>query len=83
MTNSGIHLDDDLPAHMAPHHFPEEHSTTRQVIIAIAEASDTALTLTGLLIQMHELIRDYDSSKTSTSALITRTKNPSNISSNY
>lgn len=40
MSNSGVHLDDDLLAHMALHHLPEEHSTTRQVIIATAELSD-------------------------------------------
>lgn len=28
MANSGVHLDDDLLAHMALHHLPAEHSTT-------------------------------------------------------
>lgn len=83
MTNSGVHLDDDLLAHMALHHLPVDHSTTRQVIIATAEASDTALTLTGVLSQMHELIRDSDSSKTTASALTTRPKNLSNKSQSY
>lgn len=83
MTNSGVHLDDDLLAHMALHHLPVDHSTTRKVIIATAEASDTALTLTGVLSQMHELIRDSDSSKTTASALTTRPKNLSNKSQSY
>lgn len=74
MANSGVHLDDDLLAHMALHHLPAEHSTTRQVIVATAESSDSALTLSGVLSQMHELIRDHNSSKTSATALISSTK---------
>lgn len=34
MTNAGVKLDDDLLAHMALHHLPAEHQTTKQVIIA-------------------------------------------------
>lgn len=74
MSNSGIHLDDDLLAHMALHHLPPDHSTTQQVIIATAESFNTSLTLTGVLSQMHELIRDLDSTKTTASALISQAK---------
>lgn len=74
MSNAGVKLDDDLLAHMALHHLPAEHSTTRQVIIATSESSNTALTINGVLNQITELVKDGDSVKTSATALSTRTK---------
>lgn len=63
-------------SHMALHHLPAEHLTPRQVIIATAESSETALTLTGVLSQMHELIRDNETVKNSATASNTRVKKP-------
>lgn len=83
MSNSGVHLDDDLLAHMALHHLPPEHLTTRQVLIATAESSDTALTLNGVLGQLHKLIRDSASSKTTVTALSTRAKTGPSHSTGY
>ena len=74
MTNSGVKLDDDLLAHMALHHLPSNHLTTKQVIIATAESSDIALTLNGVLSQTTELIRDGENNKSSVTALNTRTR---------
>lgn len=53
MANSGVHLDYDLLAHMALQHLPSDHSTTWQVIVATAESSNVALTLTGVLSQIN------------------------------
>lgn len=83
MTNSGVTLDDDLIVDMALHHSPDEYSTTLHVIIATVKASDTALTLTGVLRRMHELIRDNDSTKNTATTLITHSKNHSNKSPSY
>lgn len=83
MANAGVHLDDDLLAHMALHHIPAEHTTTRQVIIATSESSDTALTLTGVLGQIHELIRDNNSTQVVASALSTRAKPGNSRSTSY
>lgn len=78
MSNAGVKLDDDLLAHMALHHLPESQSTTKQVIIATSEASNTALTVSGVLNQINELVRDGDSSLNNTStALNTRVKGKS------
>lgn len=74
MSNAGVKLDDDLLAHMALHHLPVHHQTTRQVIIATAESSNTALTVNGVLSQINELIRDGESSKTNATALNTRSR---------
>lgn len=74
MTNSGIHIDNDLLAHMALHHLPVKHHTTKQVIIATYKSSNSALTLTGVLSQMHELIRDNFSSSSTITALNARAK---------
>lgn len=85
MSNLGVHLDDDLLAHMALHHLPTKHLTTRQVMIATAESSDTALTLTGVLSQIQELIRDTNSTTNTATALNVRAKqsNINNRSSSY
>lgn len=74
MNNAGVMLDDDLLAHMALHHLPVEYQTTRQVIITSAESSDTALTVNGVLSQINELIKDGESTKTTATALNTKTK---------
>lgn len=74
MSNAGVHLDDDLLAHMALHHLPSDHQTTRQVMIATAESSNTALTVNGVLSQINELIRDGEMSKSSATALNVRSK---------
>lgn len=78
MSNAGVKLDDELLAHMALHHLPESHGTTKQVIIATLEASNTALTVSGVLSQINELIKDNDSSSSNPTALSTRAngKNP-------
>lgn len=73
MENSGVKLDDDLLAHMALHHLPAEHLTTKQVIIGTSESSNIALTVNGVLSQINELIRDGDSKPASNpTALNTR-----------
>lgn len=69
MANAGVKLDDDLLAHIALHHLPVEHQTTRQVMIATAESSNTALTLNGVLSQINKLVRDGDNQKTTAAAL--------------
>lgn len=74
MSNAGIHLDDNLLAHMALHHLPSDHHTTRQVIIATAESSNTALTVNSVLSQINELIRDGEMNKSSATALNVRSK---------
>lgn len=76
MANAGVKLDDDLLAHIALHHLPLEHQTTRQVMIGTAESSNTALSLNGVLSQINELVRDGDNQKTTTSALNVRPKGP-------
>lgn len=78
MSNAGVKLDDDLLAHMALHHLPEAHSTTKQVIIATSESSNTALTVSGVLGQINELVRDNDSSTPNPTALNTRSSSKSN-----
>lgn len=83
MDNSGVHLNDDVLAHMALHHLPVEHLTTRQVIIATAESSNTALTLIGVLSQINELIRDNASSTVSATALSTRLKTTNSRGTTY
>lgn len=72
MTNTGIHLDDDLLAHMALHHLPSEYETTRQVMIASSESSNLALTMNGVLSQINELIKDKSANKPNHSALHTK-----------
>lgn len=72
MANAGVKLDDDLLAHIALHHLPLKHTTTRQVMIATAESSNVALTLNGVLSQINELVRDSDSLKTTATALNVR-----------
>ena len=75
MSNAGVKLDDDLLAYMALHHLPENHSTTKQVIIATSEASNSALTVNGVLNQISDIVRDSDSNKTTAGAsLNTRVK---------
>lgn len=84
MNNAGVKLDDDLLAHMALHHLPAEHHTTRQVIIATSESSNVALTLKGVLSQINELIEDGDTKTTSTStALNTKSRQNYTRQSNY
>lgn len=83
MANSGVHLNNDLLAHMALHHLPSADLTTFQVIISTAKSSDTALTLTSVLSQMHESIRDSNNSKSSATALITRKKISHGLTSTY
>lgn len=80
MTNAGVKLDDDLLAHMALHHLPAEHQTTKQVIIATAESSNIALTVNGVLSQINELIRDGDSKSTATATAF-NTRSRSNYQS--
>lgn len=78
MSNAGVKLDTYLLAHMALHHSPESHSTTKQVIIATSEASNSALAVSGVLNQINELVRDGDSNSTNTSSsLNTRFKSKS------
>ena len=72
MSNAGVKLDDDLLAHMALHHLPDSHSTTKQVIIATSEASNIALTVTGVLSQINELVKDNDTPTSTPTALNTR-----------
>lgn len=60
---------------MALHHLPESHSATKQVIIATSEASNSALSVSSVLNQINELVRDEDSSQHNVSALNTRVKN--------
>lgn len=74
MSNAGVKLDDNLLAHMALHHLPTDHKTTRQVIIATAESSNIALTLDGVLSQINELVLDVEVSKNTAAALNTRSK---------
>lgn len=80
MTKAGVKLDDDLLAHMALHQLPSNHQTTRQVIIATGESSNTALTVNGVLSQINELIRDSENSKTSINALNVRSRTQGNQS---
>lgn len=85
MTNTGVKLDDDLLAHMALHHFPAEHQTTKPVIIANAESSNVALTVNGVLSQINKLICDGDT-KTITTPLALNTRprpNYNDIQQNY
>lgn len=83
MLNSGVHLDDNLLAHMALHHLPAEHNTTRQVIVATAKSSNSALTLIGVLSQMNELIRDSASTNVTANGLTSCAKNSSNRNLSY
>lgn len=78
MDKAGVHLDNDLLVHMVLYHLPLEYLTTQQVIIATAEESDTALTLTGVLSQIHKLIRDHASVQISATTLNTKTQSNSN-----
>lgn len=68
MTEMGVKLNDDMFAHIALHHLPEEHKPSRKAIIHTSGASDTALTLSGVLSQLHQLVLDSVSDST-TSAL--------------
>ena len=77
MSNAGVKLDDDLLAHMALHHLPDSHSTTKQVIIATSEASNIALTVTGVLSQINELVKDNDTPTPIPTALNTRANSKS------
>lgn len=63
MSKAGVKLENKLLAHMALHHLPKSHSTTKQVIIATSEESNTALSMTSVLNQISELVRDRDSIK--------------------
>lgn len=83
MSNTGVKLDDDLSAHMALHHLPSHHQTTRQVIIATAESSNVALTVNGVLSQINELIRDGESTKTTASALNTQWRSQNHSQGNF
>lgn len=74
MSNAGVKLDDDLLAHMALHHLPPNHQTTKQVMIATAESSNVVLTVNGVLSQINELVRDSENSKLTATALNTRTR---------
>lgn len=82
MSNAGVKLDDDLLAHMALLHLPEEHRTTRTVMVATAESSDIALTLSSVLSQINELVRDNSSTSTKSSAITAKTS-PSKRNTNY
>lgn len=77
MTNAGVKLDDDLLAHMTLHHLPDNHSTTKQVIIATSEASNSALSVAIVLNQINELVRDDDVVQSNATAYNTRSKNKS------
>ncbi|KAG0139218.1 hypothetical protein CROQUDRAFT_101928 [Cronartium quercuum f. sp. fusiforme G11] len=70
MGAAGVSLDDHLLAHTALYHLPEEHKTTRTVMITSAKASDMVLTLSSVLSQINELVRDGSAAtpKNSTSA---------------
>lgn len=83
MSNAGVKLDDELLAHMALHHLPANHQTTRQVIIATHESSNTALTVNGVLSQINELIRDGENSKINATALNTKTRTQGYQQANY
>ena len=83
MTDSGVNLDDDLLAHMALHHLPAEHKTTRQVVIATSESSNIALSLSGVLSQMNELICDGTTVNHSANALVSHFKTPNQRSNTY
>lgn len=83
MSNAGVKLDNNLLAHMALHHLPREHRTTRQVIIATAEPSDIALTLDRVLSQINELVLGVENYKSTATALNTRAKTTGNRTYNY
>lgn len=83
MSDAGVKLDDDLLAHMALHHLPEDHKTTRTVMVATAESSDTALNLSSVLSQINELVRDSSSNKTTSTALTAKTSSTSKRNTSY
>lgn len=67
ISNAGVKLDDDLLAHMVLHHLPESQYTTKKVIIATSEVSNTALTVSGVPNQIKKLFRDGDSNQNKSS----------------
>lgn len=69
ITEIGVKLDDNMLAHIALHHLPDEYKPSRNAIIHTSEASNTALTLSGVLSQLHHLVLDSSSSESTTSAL--------------
>lgn len=72
MANAGVKLDNNLLEHIALHHLPLGHQTTRQVMIATAESSNVALSLNGVLSQINELIRDSENHKITATVLNVR-----------
>lgn len=71
LADIGVTLDDDLLAHYLLHLLPEAHKTTKTVIVTTAESSDTALTMAGVLSHVDELVKDNNSTPSTTSALAT------------
>lgn len=56
MTEIGFKLNNDILAHIPLHHLPDEFKPSKNAIINTSEASDTALTLSGALSQLHQLV---------------------------
>lgn len=75
LSDIGVSLDDDLLAHYLLHLLPDAHKTIKTVIVTTAESSDTALTTAGVLSQVDELIKDNNSTPSTTSALSTTRAN--------
>lgn len=71
LSDIGVNLDDDLLAHDLLHLLLDAHKTIKTVIVTTTESSDTALTTAGVLSQVDELIKDNNSTLTTSSALAT------------